>query len=226
MTEATVVTHFNFPPKFGSVGPPIPSVQHRIADNGNPPPHPLSPATGEILLKGPSVFLGYLKDPAATAEAVDGEGWLHTGDVGAVDADGYLRITDRWVGLMWGVDAWRIKHLIITAGGKNLSPANIENAVKTADPIVSQVHAHGDKRAFVSAVLTPSRECERGGGVDCCSAGDVGVWGGEGPAVGGGAEEADGRADGESNGEVSGEVGWGRGRGVLQWVELDAGVRS
>ena len=98
---------------------------------------------GEILLRGPWIFQGYLKNPEATSEALEG-GWLHTGDIGAIDEAGFLRLTDRK------------KHLIITAGGKNLSPANIENAIKCEDPLVSQVYAHGDRRPYVIALVAPS----------------------------------------------------------------------
>ena len=98
---------------------------------------------GEILMRGPWIFQGYLKSPEATSEALEG-GWLHTGDIGTIDADGFLRITDRK------------KHLIITAGGKNLAPANIENAIKNQDPLVSQVYAHGDRRPYVIAIVAPS----------------------------------------------------------------------
>src|SRR5262249_44049395 len=77
------------------------------------------------------------------AEALDG-GWLHTGDIGTIDEEGFLRITDRK------------KHLIITAGGKNISPANIENVLKNQDPMVSQVYAHGDRRPVVVALVAPS----------------------------------------------------------------------
>ncbi|MCA8979785.1 MAG: long-chain fatty acid--CoA ligase, partial [Planctomycetes bacterium] len=133
MTESTVVTHMNREgaTKIGTVGRVIPPTQCRIAEDG------------EILVKGPWVFLGYYKNEDATAQTVI-DGWLHTGDVGEIDEDGYLRITDRK------------KHLIITAGGKNLAPANIERALKGEDPLISQVHAHGDRRPFVSAIVTPA----------------------------------------------------------------------
>ncbi len=133
MTESTVISHANRPGavRLGTVGRVIAPGDHRIADDG------------EVLIRAPWVFRGYAKNEAATAETVV-DGWLHTGDVGVIDADGYLRITDRK------------KHLIITAGGKNLAPANIENAIKHEDPLISQVHAHGDRRPFVSALVTPA----------------------------------------------------------------------
>ncbi|AKF08585.1 AMP-dependent synthetase/ligase [Sandaracinus amylolyticus] len=133
MTESTVVTHINREGavKLGTVGRVIPPSEHRIAPDG------------EILVRGPWVFKGYLKNPQATEEMLEG-GWLHTGDVGVIDGDGYLKITDRK------------KHLIITAGGKNLSPANIEKAIKEQDPLISQVHAHGDRRNYVAAIVAPS----------------------------------------------------------------------
>lgn len=133
MTESTVLTHINRPGfvKLGSVGQQILPMEVKLADDQ------------EILVKGPFVFQGYFKDPETTAETVQ-DGWLHTGDIGTIDAKGYLHITDRK------------KHLIITAGGKNLSPANIENAIKNQDPLISQVHAHGDKRSYISALIAPS----------------------------------------------------------------------
>ncbi|MBM4374496.1 MAG: long-chain fatty acid--CoA ligase [Deltaproteobacteria bacterium] len=133
MTESTVVTHMNLPghTKLGTVGRTATCLECRIAEDG------------EVLVRGPFVFKGYLDDEGATRETIR-DGWLHTGDVGTLDADGYLRITDRK------------KHLIITAGGKNLSPANIENAIKNQSPLVSQVHAHGDRRPYVSALVAPS----------------------------------------------------------------------
>ncbi|MDA8017158.1 MAG: long-chain fatty acid--CoA ligase [Thermoanaerobaculia bacterium] len=133
MTEATVLTHINRleDPRLGTVGQVIPNITCEIADDG------------EIVLQGPLVFQGYLKNPEATAEAVRG-GKLYSGDIGVVDEDGFLRITDRK------------KHLIITAGGKNVAPANIECAIKMQSPIISQVHAHGDRRPYICALIAPS----------------------------------------------------------------------
>jgi long-chain acyl-CoA synthetase len=133
MTEATVLTHITREGavKLGTVGKPIPPCTCKIAGDG------------EILLGGPFIFKGYYKNPEASREALAG-GWLHTGDVGEIDGDGFLRITDRK------------KHLIITAGGKNVAPANIERAIKTKSPMISQVHAHGDRRSYISALIAPS----------------------------------------------------------------------
>jgi long-chain acyl-CoA synthetase len=134
MTEATVVTHVNRPGavRLGSVGKALEFVEQKLAEDG------------EILMRGPTVFQGYYKAPEATAEAIDADGWLHTGDIGKLDADGYLYIVDRK------------KHIIITAGGKNLTPANIENEIKHQDPIISHVHAHGDTRPYVTAIVSLS----------------------------------------------------------------------
>lgn len=131
-TEATVVTHVNGPgqTRIGTVGQLVPGLEQRIAEDG------------ELLIKGPAVFGGYFRDPEATARTIV-DGWLHTGDIAQIDADGYVRITDRK------------KHIIITAGGKNLTPANIENAIKAADPLIGHVHAHADGRKFVSALVVP-----------------------------------------------------------------------
>jgi long-chain acyl-CoA synthetase len=132
MTEATVLTHGNRPGavRLGSVGKPLSFVEDKLADDG------------EILIRGKTVFLGYYKNEEATHEAVDADGWLHTGDIGKRDADGFLSIVDRK------------KHIIITSGGKNITPSNVENEIKTEDPIVGQVHAHGDRRAYLSALVT------------------------------------------------------------------------
>lgn len=133
MTESTVITHINREGavRLGTVGRAIAPGLCKIADDG------------EVLVKAPWVFRGYYKNDAATAEALS-DGWLHTGDVGHVDDEGFLRITDRK------------KHLIITAGGKNLAPANIEKAIKGEDALISQVHAHGDLRPYVSALIAPA----------------------------------------------------------------------
>jgi long-chain acyl-CoA synthetase len=127
--------------RFGTVGPAIDVVDSRIADDG------------EILLRGPSVFASYHNNPAATAEAFDAEGWFHTGDIGVIE-DGFLRIVDRK------------KDIIITAGGKNVAPQKLENAIKAHSPLVSQAVVFGDKRSHCVALITPSEPAVRhyGGG--------------------------------------------------------------
>ncbi len=113
----------------GTVGPAIIGEECRLGDDG------------EVLVRGGNVFTGYLNDPVKTAEALDADGWLHSGDIGALDDDGYVRIVDRK------------KELIVTAGGKNISPANLEAAIKDI-PLVGQACVVGDKRKFVSALVT------------------------------------------------------------------------
>jgi long-chain acyl-CoA synthetase len=131
MTETTAVgtvstlDHF----KFGTVGRPMPGVEVRIAEED-----------GEILLRGPNIFREYWRNPEATAETLI-DGWLHTGDVGEVDEDGFLSITGRK------------KDIIITAGGKNLTPANIENDLKQSR-FISQAVMHGDRRPYPVALIT------------------------------------------------------------------------
>jgi long-chain acyl-CoA synthetase len=128
-TEGSGVSHINMPGanRIGTVGTPAAGIECRIADDG------------EILIRGPSVFCGYLGRPEATAETVDEGGWLHTGDIGE-QVDGYLTITGRK------------KEIIITSGGKNLSPEKIENALKTS-PFVKEAIAIGDQRKFISALI-------------------------------------------------------------------------
>ena len=98
------------------------------------------PITNEILVRGPNVFMGYLNLPDKTAEALDADGWLHTGDVGEVDADGYFRITDR------------MKDIIITAGGKNITPSEFENELKFS-PYITDAVLIGDQRPYLTAII-------------------------------------------------------------------------
>jgi long-chain acyl-CoA synthetase len=126
-SSATVNEPDNF--RIGTVGRPVQDAEIRLADDG------------EILIRGPSVFAGYYKEPEATAEALTEDGWLRTGDVGEIDDEGFLRITDRK------------KDLIITAGGKNIAPQNLENALKTSR-FVSQALVVGDRRPYVTALVT------------------------------------------------------------------------
>ncbi|HJV60981.1 MAG TPA: AMP-binding protein, partial [Albitalea sp.] len=105
----------------------------------------LDESTGEILVRGPNVFMGYLNMPDKTAEAIDADGWLHTGDVGQVDADGYFRIVDR------------MKDIIITAGGKNITPSALENDLKFS-PYITDAVVVGDRRAFLTVVVMIDQE--------------------------------------------------------------------
>ncbi|MBK7312579.1 AMP-dependent synthetase/ligase [Candidatus Aalborgicola defluviihabitans] len=105
----------------------------------------LDPITGEILVRGKNVFAGYLNLPEKTAEAIDPEGWLHTGDVGLVDADGYFRITDR------------MKDIIITAGGKNVTPSELENDLKFS-PYITDAVVIGDKRPYLTVIIMIDQE--------------------------------------------------------------------
>ena len=123
-------TSFNLPGKtrLGSVGPPFPGIEVKLAEDG------------EILVRGPNVFMGYFKEPAATAEVLI-DGWLHSGDLGAFDADGFLSITGRK------------KEIIITAGGKNIAPKNIEAALKQL-PLITEAVVIGDRRHYLTALIT------------------------------------------------------------------------
>ncbi len=135
MTENTAAATVNRPEdfKFGTVGKPIPGVELAIA------------ADGEVLIRGGNLMTGYWNNPAATAEALDGDGWLHTGDIGSIDGDGFLSITDRK------------KDLIITAGGKNVAPQNLETHLKNSRWI-SNCMVCGDRRKFLSALITLDEE--------------------------------------------------------------------
>jgi len=134
LTETTAPATVNLTDKFkiGTTGPALPGVGLRIGDDG------------EISVKGVNVFAGYWNNPEATAEAMDGE-WFKTGDIGAVDSDGYLTITGRK------------KEILVTAGGKNVAPAALEDPIR-ANPLVGQVIVVGDKKPFIAALVTLDSE--------------------------------------------------------------------
>jgi long-chain acyl-CoA synthetase len=134
-TAAAFVNRWNCY-RLGTVGPAIDVIQYRIAEDG------------EILMRGPSVFTRYHNDAVATAEAIDAEGWFHSGDIGRIE-DGFLNIVDRK------------KDIIVTAGGKNVAPQMIETALKAHCPLVSQVVVFGDSRPHCVAIITPSETAAR-----------------------------------------------------------------
>ncbi|MFM8546683.1 MAG: AMP-dependent synthetase/ligase [Betaproteobacteria bacterium] len=135
MTETTAGGSINLPgaTRLGSIGRAQPWAEMKLSGEG------------EILIRGPNVFVGYLNLPDKTAEAIDAEGWLHTGDVGTVDADGYFRITDR------------MKDIIITAGGKNITPSEIENELKFS-PYITDAVVIGDRKPFLTALVMIDHE--------------------------------------------------------------------
>ncbi len=131
MSETCGVATCNPPDKvkLGTVGPPLPGIEIKLADDG------------EVFVRGDSNMLGYRNMPDKTAETIDPDGWLATGDIGELDADGYLKIVDRK------------KELIINAAGKNMSPANIESKLKAASPLIGQAVAIGDARPYNVALI-------------------------------------------------------------------------
>ncbi|MDR3659142.1 MAG: fatty acid--CoA ligase FadD11 [Mycobacterium sp.] len=136
MSELSCIATVSHPrdAKLGTVGQPLSGLECRIAEDG------------ELLVRGPLVMKGYRKEPAKTAEAIDAEGWLHTGDICQMDAEGYVTIIDRK------------KELIINAAGKNMSPANIEKAIKAACPLIGVIIAIGDGRPYNTALVVLDAE--------------------------------------------------------------------
>lgn len=139
MTESSPVISVNRVDryKFGSVGLPIPGVQVRVADDG------------EVLVRGTNVMKGYWNNPEATKEVIDQEGWLHTGDIGKFDEDGFLSITDRK------------KHLFVTSGGKNIAPQPIENLFLQSK-YIDQFVLIGDNKMFCTALIVPDFDALEG----------------------------------------------------------------
>ena len=131
MSELTCIATVNTPEdvKLGTVGKALPGIELRLAEDG------------ELLAKGPTLMQGYRNDPEKTAEAIDDDGWMHTGDVAEIDDEGYVKIVDRK------------KELIINAAGKNMSPANIEARLKTSSPLIGQAITIGDRRPYNVALL-------------------------------------------------------------------------
>jgi long-subunit acyl-CoA synthetase (AMP-forming) len=138
MSECTAAVTVNRPGhiKIGTVGVPVPGAEVRIAEDG------------EVVVRGPMVMRGYRHDPEKTAEAIDSDGWLRTGDIGSIDTDGFLSIVDRK------------KELIINAAGKNMSPTNIENTVTANCPLVGTVAAIGDARPYNTALICLDPDAE------------------------------------------------------------------
>ena len=135
LTECTTAASVNRPNRFrfGTVGPALPGFEVRTAEDG------------ELLIRSETVFAGYYKDPGATREVLGPEGWLRSGDLGSIDEDGFIHVTDRK------------KDILVTAGGKKIAPQNLENALKTA-PLVSQALIVGDRRPYVAALVTIDTE--------------------------------------------------------------------
>jgi long-chain acyl-CoA synthetase len=138
LTECTSAATVNRPSRFrfGTVGPALPNTELRLADDD------------ELLIRSPTVFAGYYKDEAATREVVDDDGWLRSGDIAQIDEDGFVTITDRK------------KDIIVTAGGKNVAPQNLENALKMS-PLVSQALVLGDRKPYVAALITLEQGVDR-----------------------------------------------------------------
>ena len=136
MSESSCFGTLNPPDQIrpGTVGKPLPGVEVVVADDG------------EMLVRAPLVMKGYRGDPEKTAEAIDGDGWLHTGDIAQIDGDGYVRIVDRK------------KELIINSAGKNMSPANIELKLRASSRLIAHAVCIGDRRPYNVALIALDRE--------------------------------------------------------------------
>ena len=140
LTECTTAATVNRPTRFrfGTVGPALPGVELRLAEDG------------ELLIRSDTIFGGYYRDETATREVLGDDGWLRSGDIASIDADGFVTITDRK------------KDLLVTAGGKNVAPQNLENALKMS-PLVSQALVVGDRRPYVAALITLAPDVDLAG---------------------------------------------------------------
>jgi len=140
MSESTGGTTLNTMKvhQFGTVGPPVGPIEVKVDHQAGRD----KPSEGEVCYRGRSIMMGYLKEEAKSADAIDKEGWLHSGDVGTIDNDGLLHITGR------------IKELIITAGGENIAPVPIEDKLKELCPAISNVMMVGDKRKYNVILIT------------------------------------------------------------------------
>ncbi len=154
LSECTGPMTWSRDARAGTVGPPIPGQEVKLLEDG------------EVCCRGGNVFAGYLKDPERTAEMLDDDGWLHSGDIGRFDEAGYVQIVDRK------------KELIITAGGKNISPANLEAAIKSY-PLIGQACAVGDARPYMTALIVLDPDVApawaRSQGIEFASLGDLAV---------------------------------------------------
>jgi long-chain acyl-CoA synthetase len=138
LTETTAALTVNLPDslKIGTVGRPIPGTEVKVGSDG------------ELLFRGGQVFGGYWNNPAATADALDPDGWFHSGDVGEIDDEGFVRITGRK------------KEILVTAGGKNVAPAALEDPIR-AHPLVSQCIVVGDGKPYIGALITLDADAVR-----------------------------------------------------------------
>ena len=150
LTETSPVISINYPKKwkFGTVGPHVPGIEVQIAEDG------------EILTRGPHVMKGYFNNEAATAEVIDEDGWFHTGDIGIIDADGFVKITDRK------------KNIIVLSNGKNVAPQPIESKL-VQSPFISQIMVIGSERKNLGALIVPNFDALKAWASDSDTSGGI-----------------------------------------------------